>query len=264
MSGRTTATLIAAALVGVLIPGIAAMSAGDARSSGEPASIVSATPPTDPIPTSPPARAPTAPTTAGTAASMPAPAEAPAPIPTAAHRVDAVASSTVPPPPTGPPIVTHRATIDVLAPQPVAAPVRVVVPALGIDGPVLAVGVNAMNELDVPPDARTLVWYRHGPTPGAAGSAVIAGHLDWRGTTGIFASLASTPVGETVTVTYEDGAQRQFVVRTVELVPKPAVGVHGVFARRGESVLRLVTCGGEFDDATNHYRSNVVVTATPA
>jgi sortase (surface protein transpeptidase) len=115
----------------------------------------------------------------------------------------------------------------------------------------------------VPPDARTLVWYRHGPTPGAPGSAVIAGHLNWRGATGLFSSLAATPIGEVVTVVYEDGTQRQFAVRTVELVPKPAVAVSGVFARRGDSVLRLVTCGGEFDDSTNHYQSNVIVTATP-
>ena len=49
----------------------------------------------------------------------------------------------------------------------------------------------------------------------------------------------------------------------VELVDKPAIGVHGVFDRDGESVLRLVTCGGEFDSGRRSYRSNVVVTAVP-
>jgi len=29
-------------------------------------------------------------------------------------------------------------------------------------------------------------------------------------------------------------------------------------------VLRLVTCGGEFDASRRHYRDNVVVTAVPA
>ena len=63
---------------------------------------------------------------------------------------------------------------------------------------------------------------------------------------------------------FDDGAQRSFRVTTVELVPKPAVSVNGVFARDGARVLRLVTCGGEFDDEVNSYRSNVVVTAVPA
>jgi hypothetical protein len=162
------------------------------------------------------------------------------------------------------PIVTHRAAIDVLAPRPVTVPVRVSIPALEVDGPVLPAGVNSDSELDVPPDARSLVWYRHGPSPGEQGSAVIAGHLNWRGVTGLFSDLASTPVGAGITVDYDNGSQRDFIVTTVELVPKPAISVHGVFARDGARVLRLVTCGGEFDDEVNSYRSNVVVTAVPA
>jgi sortase (surface protein transpeptidase) len=138
------------------------------------------------------------------------------------------------------------------------------IPDLGVDGPVITAGVNTENELDVPPDARTLVWYRHGPSPGEPGSAVIAGHLNWQGVSGLFANLASTPVGAPVIVTYDDGSQRTFTVTTVELVPKPEVSVNGVFARDGERVLRLVTCGGEFDDSVHSYRSNVVVTAVPA
>src|SRR5262245_24355189 len=103
-------------------------------------------------------------------------------------------SSPTSPPATVAPLVPHRAVIDVLAPRPVAAPVRVAIPALEIDGPVRPAGVNGGGELDVPSDARSLVWYRHGPSPGQRGSAVIAGHLNWRGVTGLFADLASIPV----------------------------------------------------------------------
>ncbi len=180
----------------------------------------------------------------------------------------AAARATTPPvtapPSTVAPVVTHRAAIDVLAPRAISVPVQLSIPDLEVDGPVIPAGVNSENELDVPPDARTLVWYRHGPSPGEPGSAVIAGHLNWQGVTGLFADLASTPIGATVTVTYDDGSQRAFTVTSVELVPKPDVSVNGVFARDGERVLRLVTCGGEFDDSVNSYRSNVVVTAVPA
>jgi len=185
-------------------------------------------------------------------------------------RVPAAAApitTTAPPPtvsaPTFAPIVTHDAEIDVLTPQAVVAPVRVVIPSLGVDGVVEPTGVDAIGELAVPDDAKTLVWYRFGPTPGAAGSAVIAGHLDWKGVLGAFNTLADTPVGATVTVSYDDGTAREFVVQSVELVDKPAVSVNGTFARDGESVLRLVTCGGEFNDDVNRYYSNVVVTAIP-
>ena len=47
-------------------------------------------------------------------------------------------------------------------------------------------------------------------------------------------------------------------------MPKPAVSVNGVFDRDGERLLRLVTCGGEFEEEVRSYRSNVIVTAVPA
>lgn len=164
------------------------------------------------------------------------------------------------------PIVTHdaRVGVGVLTPVAVATPVRVVIPALGADGPVVPTGVNDAGELAIPADAGQLVWWRFGPTPGAPGSAVIAGHLDWKGELGVFNRLAATPIGERITVGYDDGHEQAFVVTAVELVDKPAVAVNGTFARDGDPVLRLVTCGGEFDRASRHYRSNVVVTAVPA
>ena len=93
---------------------------------------------------------------------------------------------------------------------------------------------------------------------------MIAGHLNWRGANGIFARLDEIPVGATITVVYDDGSQQDFIASAVELVPKPAVAVNGIFAREGERLLRLVTCGGEFEKKVRSYRSNVVVTAIPA
>jgi hypothetical protein len=264
VTGRTTATVLAAALVGVLVPGIAVLT-GSTAPAGRVAPMASARPTTVPqvAPTVDVRADATSPTSTSVVVG-PAPTTT-SPAPTTTAPTTTSPAPTVPPPaPTlAEPVVTHVADIGVLSPRPVAAPVSVLLPSLGVDGFVLPAGVNPMNDLDVPPDAATLVWYRHGPTPGAIGSAVIAGHLNWRGERGVFADLAAVSVGDVVTVGYDDGSQRDFAVRAVELVPKPAVSVNGVFARRGERLLRLVTCGGEFDDATNHYRSNVIVTAAP-
>jgi Sortase domain len=173
-------------------------------------------------------------------------------------------TTTVAPLETLAPIVTHDARVDVLAPLPVVAPVGVRIDGVGIDGRVEPTGVDGRGELAVPDDAKTLVWYRHGPSPGDAGSAVIAGHLDWKGALGTLNALAETPVGASVIIDYADGSTRSFVVRSVELVDKPAVAVNGIFAGDGERLVRLVTCGGEYNDAINRYHQNVVVTAVPA
>jgi hypothetical protein len=163
------------------------------------------------------------------------------------------------------PIPTHdaRVGVGVLTPVAVDAPVRVQIPSIASDGAVEAVGVDASGGLAIPGDAGALVWWRFGPSPGEPGSAVIAGHLDWKGKRGVFNRLADVKAGDPVTVTYAGGSTRAFVVDTVELVEKPAAAVNGTFARDGVPLLRLVTCGGEFDRASHHYRSNVVVTAHP-
>jgi LPXTG-site transpeptidase (sortase) family protein len=197
---------------------------------------------------------------------------APPPPPSTSNPVPSGPASTAPttslaPPTTTTiaPIVTHdaRVGIGVLTTTAVNAPVRVEVPSIGANGPVLAGGVDATGGLEIPGDAKDLVWWKFGPTPGDAGSAVIAGHVDWKHVLGVFNRLDEAKRGDPITVTYADGTTRRFVVDTVELVDKPAVAVNDTFARDGAPVLRLVTCGGEFDHSVHHYESNVVVTAYP-
>ena len=69
--------------------------------------------------------------------------------------------------------------------------------------------------------------------------------------------VGAGPVGLTLAC---DLARRG--VRT-RLVDKPELPRAEVFARTGDPTLTLVTCGGQFDSSTHHYRSNVVVTAVP-
>ena len=93
------------------------------------------------------------------------------------------------------PIVTHDARVGVGVLTPAAeadAPVRVEVPSIGADGPVRPGGVDASGGLEIPGDAKELVWWKYGPTPGEPGSAVIAGHLDWKHVAGVFNRLAET------------------------------------------------------------------------
>ena len=181
-----------------------------------------------------------------------------------------MSTTTIPPPATTTttiaPVVTHDARVGVgvlTAADEADAPMRVEVPSIGADGPVRPGGVDADGGLEIPGDAKELVWWKYGPTPGAPGSAVIAGHLDWKHVLGVFNRLAATSAGDLVMVTYASGRTQGFVVDSVELVDKPAVAVNGTFTRAGAPVLRLVTCGGDFDDGAHHYKSNVVVTAHP-
>jgi hypothetical protein len=75
--------------------------------------------------------------------------------------------------------------------------------------------------------------------------------------------LVDVPLGASITVVFDDGTQHDFAVTNIELALKPEVVTNGVFDSGGEPVLRLVTCGGEYERELHSYRSNVIVTAAP-
>jgi hypothetical protein len=147
-----------------------------------------------------------------------------------------------------------------------AAPTGVRFPGLDTDAPVLAVGVDAAGEMEVPTDVATVGWYRFGPAPGSpTGSAVLSGHVDDRlQGRGAFYRLSDLEPGDPVEITRDDGTSVAFRVVDVRRVPKEQLPVDELFARAGAPRLTLVTCGGEFDDAARSYRDNVVVVAEPA
>jgi hypothetical protein len=181
----------------------------------------------------------------------------------------ATAPPTTPPPTTtrapAAAIPSHAAQLDQLPAAAAVEPVAVTAGDDAISGPVVPTGVNpSTGELDLPAEAEVVAWYRYGPAPGAPGSAVLAGHVDWHGVPGIFFRLRELHAGDAVSVAMSDGSVQAWTVTDVTLVAKPELPVADVFSRTGPPTLTLVTCGGSFDSRTHHYRSNVIVTAVPA
>jgi LPXTG-site transpeptidase (sortase) family protein len=209
----------------------------------------------------------------------PAATSSPSPIPPVAHvgaetapSADTSGSSATAPATTTPPTTTpaaaipsHAAQLDQLPAAAAVEPVAVAAGDAAISGPVVPTGVNpSTGELDLPAEAKVVAWYRYGPAPGAPGSAVLAGHVDWHGVPGIFFRLRELHAGDAVSVTMSDGSVQPWTITDVRLVAKPELPVADVFSRTGSPTLTLVTCGGSFDSSTHHYRSNVIVTAVPA
>jgi hypothetical protein len=138
-------------------------------------------------------------------------------------------------------------------------PVRLLIPALGIDTAVGTLGLQADHQVMVPTSAHVVDWYDDGPTPGQIGSAVILGHVDSFRGPGTFFYLKNLRAGDSITARLADGAVAHFVVVRVVQYSKAAFPDRLVFGSHGTQSLQLVTCGGTFDHATGHYESNIVV-----
>ena len=166
------------------------------------------------------------------------------------------------PPVTAPAIGTQSGRLDALPDAAVAPPVGLRIPSLGIDAPVLPVGVDANGEMEVP-EATDVGWYRFGPAPGAEGSAVLAAHVDYDGRRGVFFELRRLEPGARLDVTFADGSVQVYEVDEMAQIPKGDLAASGVFDRTGPPRLALITCGGPFDADARSYRDNVVALAAP-
>lgn len=139
-------------------------------------------------------------------------------------------------------------------------PVRLVIPRLKVRTALLSLGKNPDGTLEVPPAARAQLagWYRLGVAPGARGPAVIAGHVDSRTGPAVFYRLGELRPGDLVQVLRRDRLTAVFRIDSVERVAKDRFPTKQVYAHITYPGLRLITCGGAFDQTTRQYTDNVI------
>ncbi|MFD3502798.1 class F sortase [Streptomyces sp. NPDC058678] len=146
-----------------------------------------------------------------------------------------------------------------------ALPQRVDIPYLGVQAPVVARGLDREGAIDPPPFGLSGVvgWYAGGVRPGAAGTALMVGHVDTETRPAVFYKLSSLKPGETVRVIRDDGKVAEFTVDDVRVVTRDHFDAQQAYGPRqtGRAELRLITCGGSFDRASRSYTANVIVSA---
>jgi sortase family protein len=172
-----------------------------------------------------------------------------------------VAAAVTAPPSDAPSAATVPGELTAGPLMPNSPPARVSIPALKVDVPLIGLGQQADGAMEVPTDAKTVGWFTGAPTPGALGPAVLAGHVDYRKQPGSFRHLADLKPGDLVSVARRDGKTAEFAVTRVDRYAKNKFPTEAVYGPIDHAGLRLITCGGDFDDSTGHYRDNIVVYA---
>ncbi|MFB4426736.1 class F sortase [Streptomyces sp. QL37] len=253
----------------------------------------------DDRPPQPPAAATAAPAAAPSAAAAPpttrptGPAQAlaylaperPAPRPPSYMRSPAMAPAPAAPPPVRPgplaPVPVSRpeqaparpastkpapggaASHPSVQPLPPATPLRLRIPALKVDAPMMKLALNKAGALEPPPDNNPVLagWYAGGTVPGAVGTAVAAGHVDTRLGPGVFHELGSVRKGATIEIVRADGRTAVFTVYAVEVYDKTNFPDGKVYGPSARPELRVITCGGAYNKKTG-YQDNVVVFAS--
>lgn len=139
-------------------------------------------------------------------------------------------------------------------------PVSLFVEGLG-EWELLAAGTDEQGLINPPPGR--VQWYDASPHPGAAGTAVLAGHVRIDGVPDVFAELGTVGEGDRVRVTDQGGSVRTFEVATVRTADKDALMVDpAVWGPGDEARLAIVTCdAASAVEAGGHLADNLVVEA---
>jgi sortase (surface protein transpeptidase) len=141
-------------------------------------------------------------------------------------------------------------------------PVRIVIPSIGVNAPIVPLGLNRDQTMQVPRNRWDAGWFRPGPEPGEVGPAVIVGHLATVSGPGVFAHLSALKRGGLIKVRLRGGPTVTFLAKSMLRVAKSTFPTRRVYARTAQPTLRLITCAGKFDPTTGHHTDNYIVFAS--
>ncbi|MCD2188139.1 class F sortase [Actinomycetospora soli] len=148
---------------------------------------------------------------------------------------------------------------------PASPPRRIDIPAIDVHSAINPVGLNPDRTVQVPapgPLYDQAAWYTGSASPGRNGPSVILGHIDSAADgPSVFYALSRLEPLDEFTVTRDDGRVITYKVNSVRQYPKDAFPSQDVYGPTTRPEMRLITCGGPFDDSARSYRDNTVVYA---
>ncbi len=143
-------------------------------------------------------------------------------------------------------------------------PVKLMIPALGVEAAVEAVGDDPDGAMSTPTHPDNVAWYQPGAGMGVPGNVVFAAHVNWDGRLRPFGLLHRLEMGDAIQVVDEQGRGFEYVVESSQWFRAEGAPLEEIFAQPGEPVVTLITCGGEYVAATREYLDRLVVRAKGA
>lgn len=150
-------------------------------------------------------------------------------------------------------------TPAVAIPQFIDEPLHISIPVINVESDLIETDLNKDGTIEVPPidQPKQASWYGRFAKPGESGRpAVILGHVDGRGQEGIFYDLKNIKNGDEIHID-----DKLFIVYDKLKVSKQTFPTNHVYGNTEEPEIRLITCGGVFDQKSGHYTDNWVVFA---
>ncbi|MBV9120663.1 MAG: class F sortase [Chloroflexi bacterium] len=145
--------------------------------------------------------------------------------------------------------------------QAIGAGSRLQIPSIGVDAPLITLGVDRDGVMQVPDNGRDVAWYNFSAPPGSAGNAVLAGHVDTAtSTTAVFSRLKDLKPGDKLDIAGA-GKQIDYEVFWSKQWPDATAPLALILGNAPSATLTLITCAGTWDRSAQNYSDRLVVRA---
>ncbi|MCX6024172.1 MAG: class F sortase [Chloroflexi bacterium] len=170
---------------------------------------------------------------------------------------------------TAAPTATAAATVAASAQLPPPSGFRIRIPAVGVDAPIVSVGLEPDGSMAAPNGPDMVGWYSPGARPGGPGNALLDGHVDWAdrqtgvARTAVFYPLKDVRAGQDIIVDV-DGRRHTYKVRDALVFAWDDPSALKVLQPSNEALITLITCEGTFDRGQHNYSHRRVLIAALA
>lgn len=141
---------------------------------------------------------------------------------------------------------------------PIHRPVHITIPSIGLDSPIVDVGINKKGEIDVPSGKTNNVgWYKYGVIPGNRGTAILDAH--------VFAALKNlkeVQPGADIYIETEDGELFHFVVAKKQTYVLAGLTSATLFTGLSDNAMNIITCAGSLTPDRSTYDHRLIVYTT--
>ena len=139
---------------------------------------------------------------------------------------------------------------------------RLVIPKIGVDAPVVTLGVDDQGVMQSPKSAFEVGWYDFTAQPGTGGNTVFSGHVDFASVgTAVFWDLRKLGPGDLVEVRLADGTAYQYLVVSSVSYPGDDAPVADIVGPTSKDTVTIITCTGTFNRDIHQYSHRLVVRA---
>jgi LPXTG-site transpeptidase (sortase) family protein len=134
------------------------------------------------------------------------------------------------------------------------------IPKLGINAPIVSVGLASDGSVGTPSNIYEAAWYNGSTKPGTNGASFIDAHSSASGGA-LFGHLDRLTNGDKIQVQKGDGSTITYQVMSVQIVPKDSVDMASMLRPFGSTSkgLNLITCQGNWIDSEKTLTHRVLV-----